>query len=117
MIYQRTNHVVEALRAVHVCKFCVLAGEKLGAAHSVVAKLTALAMASAAALTGTKEKRSYALVNDTWSLLIATLVGIGNSTSCPAGLGKLTCLGVCSRRDLIGQHAFGSASSQTLDIA
>jgi len=76
-----------------------LAGEKVGAVHSVVAKLTALALASAAALTGTKEKRSYALVNDTWSLLIAMLIGIGQSTCCPTGSGKRICLdGLLSER-------------------
>ena len=57
--------------------------------NTVVAKLTTLALASAAALTGKKEKRSYALVNDTWSLLVTTLVAIGRTISCSAGAGKL----------------------------
>ena len=45
----------------------------------VVAKLSTLALESAAVLTGQKEKRSYALVNDTWSLLSMTLVTLGKS--------------------------------------
>ena len=79
------------LPALHVCEICVVAGEMLAGAHSVVAKLSTLALTSATALTGKKEKRSYALVNDAWSLLVAALVGIGNRASCPAGSGKLAC--------------------------
>ena len=107
----RTYHAVGAIVVRQCVRVRGLAGEKMRAAHSVVEKLTTLALASAAALTGKKEKRSYALVNDTWSLLVATLVGVGNSTSCPAGSGKLACWD--SREPIwLLQHAFVSASAQ-----
>ena len=69
-------------------EFHNVAGRELAAVHAVVAKLASLALASAAALTGKKEQRSYALVNDTWSLLVSTLVAIGRTASCAAGSGK-----------------------------
>ena len=51
-------------------------------ARAVIAKLSALALAAAAVLAGhSAEKRSYALVNDSWSLLILTLVALSSSAA------------------------------------